>query len=89
MKTIHSLALASSLMGALTLAAAAVAQTKDPNMTGKEKCYGVAKAGKNDCASGANSCAGTATRDGDKAAFIAVPAGLCARLVGGSTTPGK
>ena len=89
MKTIHSFALAGSLMGALTLAAAAVAQTKDPNMSGKEKCYGVAKAGKNDCASGANSCAGHTTRDGDKSAFIAVPAGLCARLVGGSTTAGK
>ncbi len=89
MKTVHTLAITGSLLGALTLAAAAVAQTKDPVMTGKEKCYGVAKAGKNDCASGANSCAGHTTKDGDKSAFIAVPSGLCARLAGGSATPGK
>lgn len=89
MKSTSKMIIAGSLMGALTLAAAAVAQTKDPVMTGKEKCYGVAKAGKNDCAAGAHSCAGQATKDGDKAAFIAVPTGLCARLVGGSTTAGK
>ena len=51
----------------------------------KEKCYGVAKAGKNDCASGDKvSCAGSAKMDSEGAAFIAVPKGLCERLVGGS-----
>ncbi len=49
-----------------------------------EKCYGVAKAGKNDCAAGAHSCAGQATKDFDKASFVAVPAGVCAKLAGGS-----
>jgi uncharacterized membrane protein len=52
--------------------------------TGKEKCYGVAKAGKNDCASGKVSCAGSSKIDSDGEAFIAVPKGLCERLVGGS-----
>jgi uncharacterized membrane protein len=89
MKTFQTIATAGTLLGALTLAAAAVAQTKDPDMAGKEKCYGIAKAGKNDCAAGAHSCAGQSTKDGDKSAFIAVPAGLCARLTGGSTTAGK
>jgi uncharacterized membrane protein len=50
----------------------------------KEKCYGVAKAGKNDCATKTSSCAGSSTSDGQKYAFIAVPKGLCDRLVGGS-----
>lgn len=50
----------------------------------KEKCYGVAKAGKNDCATGSSSCAGTSKTDGQKDAFIALPKGTCARLVGGS-----
>jgi len=54
---------------------------------GMEKCYGVVKAGKNDCASAhGNSCAGTSKADGDKHAWVMVPAGLCDKLVGGSTT---
>ena len=49
-----------------------------------EKCYGIAKAGKNDCAStGNNSCAGTAKRDGDSKAWIFVADGYCDRIVGG------
>jgi len=54
-----------------------------------EKCYGIAKAGKNDCASKAagNSCAGQATKDGQ--GFLAVPKGLCEKLVGGSTEEKK
>ncbi len=52
----------------------------------KEKCYGVAKAGKNDCATNTSSCAGTSTQDAQKDAFIVVPKGLCDRLAGGSTT---
>jgi uncharacterized membrane protein len=54
-----------------------------------EKCYGIAKAGKNDCAStGNNSCAGTSKLNGDKKAWIYVPAGYCDRIVGGSTSAG-
>ena len=51
-----------------------------------EKCYGINAVAKNDCAAGAHSCAGQSTKDGDKSSFIAVPAGLCARLEGGSTS---
>ncbi|WP_416055302.1 DUF2282 domain-containing protein [Photobacterium carnosum] len=47
---------------------------------GKEKCFGVAKAGKNDCATKTNACAGHAKSDGQKDAFIMVPKGLCERL---------
>lgn len=57
--------------------------------SGKEKCYGVVKAGHNDCgnASKTHSCAGYAETDGDGGEWVAVPAGLCDKLVGGSTTP--
>lgn len=50
-----------------------------------EKCYGVSRAGKNDCASkdGANGCATLATKDGDPNSWIYVPKGLCDKLVGG------
>jgi len=50
-----------------------------------EKCYGVAKAGKNDCQTANSSCAGTSKTDGQKDAFVLVPAGSCEKLVGGST----
>lgn len=49
-----------------------------------EKCYGVAKAGKNDCQTATSSCAGTSKADGQKDAWVLVPAGLCDRLVGGA-----
>lgn len=43
-----------------------------------EKCYGVAEAGKNDCAAGpGTSCAGTSTRDWQGDAWKLVPAGTC------------
>lgn len=49
-----------------------------------EKCYGIAKAGKNDCASTSNnSCAGMSKVDGDGKSWVYVPAGYCDRIVGG------
>ena len=52
-----------------------------------EKCYGVAKAGLNDCQTATHSCAGTATKDMDHASWIYVPAGTCQKITGGSTMP--
>jgi len=49
-----------------------------------EKCYGVNKAGKNDCQTATASCAGTSTKDFDKAAFVIVPRGTCSKLGGGN-----
>ncbi|HCO43634.1 MAG TPA: hypothetical protein DCZ11_08325 [Gammaproteobacteria bacterium] len=54
-----------------------------------EKCYGIAKAGKNDCQTASSSCAGTAKEDRQPDAFIAVPKGTCDKIAGGSTTPGE
>ncbi|MFA5240757.1 MAG: DUF2282 domain-containing protein [Sulfuricella sp.] len=48
-----------------------------------EKCGGIVKAGKNDCDSAANACAGTSKMDSDKSAWILVPKGTCAKIVGG------
>ena len=52
-----------------------------------EKCYGIAKAGKNDCQTANSSCAGTSKRDGQGDAWIYMPAGACDRVVGGSLQP--
>jgi len=80
-----------TLSAMLAAAAMAVASTAvyadDAKAMAKpatEKCFGVAKAGKNDCAAGTHSCAGQATKDMDKASFVALPAGVCAKLAGGS-----
>jgi len=51
---------------------------------GKEKCFGVAKAGKNDCAANGHACAGQAKRDADGKEWIYVPSGTCDRIVGAS-----
>jgi len=80
----------SALSAAVAGAAMAPAQAAPaPEPTFKaEKCYGIAKAGKNDCAStGNNSCAGTSRADADPRAWIYVPAGYCERIVEGSKTP--
>ena len=80
----------SALLGAVTLAALVAPVHAEDAKPATERCYGVAKAGKNDCGNGAHSCAGHAgAKDGDKNEWVKVPAGLCAKLAGGSTTPGK
>ena len=71
---------------ALTMAGAAtMAQAEE----GQEKCYGVVKAGMNDCgaADKSHACAGQATTDGSASEWVYVPAGLCAKLANGSTEP--
>jgi len=49
-----------------------------------EKCYGIVKAGSNDCATATQSCAGSATKDSQSDAFIFLPKGACEKIVGGS-----
>ena len=51
----------------------------------REKCYGVAKAGQNDCGNLAktHSCAGHAVRDNDPGEWILLEKGLCNRLGNG------
>lgn len=79
---------------ASVLAMGVVAATSAPAFAADkppmEKCYGIAKAGKNDCASKTanHACAGQSTKDGDKNSFLVVPKGTCEKIVGGSLTPG-
>ncbi|WP_109476311.1 DUF2282 domain-containing protein [Paraburkholderia sp. C35] len=48
------------------------------------QCYGIAKAGQNDCASktGVHGCAGEAKVDNDKGDFKNMPEGTCKKLGG-------
>ena len=70
--------------GGLVASGGALAADEKQEM---EKCYGVAKASKNDCQTATSSCAGTAKEDRQKDAFIAVPKGTCSKIAGGSLTP--
>ncbi len=73
-----------ALLGAVTLAALAVPVQAEEAKT--ERCYGVAKAGKNDCGTATHGCANQAAKDNMATEWVKVPAGLCAKLAGGSTT---
>jgi uncharacterized membrane protein len=83
--------LTSAFGSAFTVALALAAQAAPAPAPGfkSEKCFGVSKAGKNDCQTARTSCAGTSRRDAQGDAWIYVPAGTCERLVGGSLEPKK
>ncbi|WP_341710853.1 DUF2282 domain-containing protein [Erythrobacter sp.] len=69
---------------AASVATTPAAAQKKPEM---EKCYGVAKAGENDCAAGpGTSCAGTSTRDYQGNAWKLVAKGSCTKI---ATPKGK
>jgi uncharacterized membrane protein len=70
-------AAAASLISMAFIAAPAAAQEK-------EKCFGIAKAGQNDCASvnGVHSCAGQSKVDMDKGEWKYVAKGTCKQMKG-------
>ncbi len=75
--------IAAAVTSAVT--AAAIAQVPAPKPSFQsEKCYGVVKAGQNDCQTANSSCAGTSKRDNQGDAWAYLPAGTCAKIVGGS-----
>ena len=75
---------ASALAGAVAMALSGttlIASTSGASAAGKEKCYGVSMAGKNDCAAGpGTSCAGTSTRDYQGNAWKYVDKGTCTSI---------
>jgi len=76
---------ASALAAAVTLGLTGTAQAQQhPPSGGKEKCYGIAKAGTNDCAnlSGTHSCAGQSKTDNEPADWKFVAKGSCKTMGG-------
>ncbi len=55
---------------------------------GKEKCYGIAKAGQNDCGTATHACAGLAKKDNAPDEWKYVPKGTCTKLGGKLKPPG-
>jgi len=79
-------ALAGVLAAGVTVGSSAFAQ----DMKGMEKCWGISKAGQNDCGSNktAHSCAGQSSKNYDPNDFKAVKTGTCVQM-GGSLTQGE
>jgi uncharacterized membrane protein len=80
---------ASAVAAAFSLAVSAIAQG-GPAPVPKydhEKCYGISKAGKNDCQTKMSSCAGTSKQSAQSDAWVYVPKGTCEKIVNGSMQP--
>ncbi len=86
-KKLVNLALTAVVSSGLAVAST---QAVAASHTQMEKCYGVAKAGMNDCGGPGtgHSCHGQAKTSGDKNEWLYLPKGTCDKLVNGSTTPG-
>ena len=86
-KTNRALVISGAIGSLLMLGAAGLPTDAMAGSNDTEKCYGIAKAGQNDCAANGHSCAGQAKVDNDPAEWKKVEAGTCEEL-GGSKTPG-
>lgn len=78
----------SALSAVFTMTASSVNAAGNASTTEQqgEKCYGIVKSMLNDCATATQSCAGSATKDGQPDAFIFLPKGTCEKIVGGHLT---
>lgn len=85
-KMSKSIAISSALAAGVLMATSNSALAAKPAM---EKCYGIVKAGKNDCAikSQGTSCAGSAKQDNIHDAWIYLPQGSCEKIAGGNLKP--
>ena len=86
-KTLVNSALASVFALGLVAVANQASSQPVPEQKGAEKCYGVVKAGKNDCQTNAHACAGQDSKDGQGDSWLYVPKGSCEKIVGGSLKP--
>ena len=81
-----------AMIAAALASACATAPALAQDMMGpkgdQEKCYGVAKAGQNDCGTATHGCAGQAKADNDEKEWKYVAKGTCEK-VGGKLKPAK
>jgi uncharacterized membrane protein len=77
-------ALAAAVIGAAALVSSAQAADKAQGGPTREHCYGIAKAGENNCAAanGKHSCAGQSKADYSGQEFKEVPKGSCEQMNG-------
>jgi uncharacterized membrane protein len=82
----NNLIIHSALIGLISMANTGFAQTSTDKSALKEKCFGVAKAGKNSCGTASHACAGYAKTDNAPDEWIQVAKGTCLKM-GGKLTP--
>lgn len=77
-----------ALAGLFAVGLTATAFAQVPKPKGMQECFGIAKAGKNDCGSNktAHSCAGQSKVDNDPNDFKFVKTGTCEKM-GGKMKP--
>jgi uncharacterized membrane protein len=75
--------LSTAVLDGCSAQVAALKRAEAKSRGATERCFGVARAGSNDCKTHAHVCAGWSRHDRDPGAFIYVPAGTCERIVGG------
>ena len=87
MKVDKLLMAAISTAVAASLASGVVGAENAKPAISMEKCYGVAKAGKNDCGTASHACGAQSQKDNDPADWLYVPLGTCAKMVAESKVP--
>jgi uncharacterized membrane protein len=78
--------LQTAIAGLIALGCAQAVLADDPDAS-RDKCYGIAKAGQNDCGTARHTCAGKAARDNEPDEWKYVPKGTC-QNAGGRPSPG-
>lgn len=83
------LIVSSAIASLVSLASSGVAVAQDkPAAAAKEKCYGVAKKGANDCGTAKHSCSGNAAADNLPEEWKFVAKGTCEAMKGSLKKPG-
>lgn len=82
-KNLLELALTTAVALSLHNSVAHATEKTKPEVT-MEKCYGIAKSGKNDCGTAAHACSGQSQKDSDPVEWLYMPIGTCDKIIGGS-----
>ena len=83
---LKTIAIASAVGSLLAMGSASISAADAP---AKDKCLGIADAGKNDCANTVHSCAGQGTTAKDPKEWKYVPKGECEKMGGKLAAPEK
>lgn len=84
-KRIKSAITAAIALGVVSASSSLLASGKAEANKDMEKCYGIAKAGMNDCGTPTHACASHSTKDADPNDWMYVPKGTCDKITGGKT----
>jgi uncharacterized membrane protein len=77
-----TLVISSAIAGLIAVSSAISANAADEKKQEREKCYGIAKKGMNDCGTAKHTCAGKATADNMPDEWKYAPKGSCEKMGG-------